>query len=83
MKNFFLEPPDDENSLSYRMWRKHIPSWYPLWFIQKSGYPQKDEKLSSELNNRVKELEEIEFDPFEKFSDEKTDFMTKIKSYTL
>ena len=29
-ENFFLEPPDDENSVSYRMWRKHIPSWYPL-----------------------------------------------------
>lgn len=82
-ENFYLEPPDNEKSITYRMWKKYIPSWHPLWFYQKSNYPQKDEKLSSELTERVKQFEKIDFDPFEKFNDKETDFITKIRSITL
>ena len=82
-ENFYLEPPDDENSVSYRMWKKYSPDWYPGWFYQKSNYPQKDEKLSSELNDRVRQFENIDFDPFEKFNDKKTDFITMVRSITV
>ena len=82
-ENFHLEPPDNEESITYRMWKKYIPFWRPLWFYKKSNYPQKDEKLSSELSERVKQYENIDFDPFEKFNDKNTDFITKIRTITL
>lgn len=82
-ENFFLEPPDDEKSITFGMWKKYIPSWHPFWFYKKSDYPQKDEKYSTELTERVAQFETLEFDPFEKFNDKETDFITKIKSITL
>ena len=82
-ENFHLEPPDDKDSFTYKMWRKYLPSWHPGWFYRKSAYPQKDEKLSSELNERVQQLENIDFDPFEKFKDKETDFTTTVRYITL
>lgn len=73
---FSLEPPDDENSFTYKMWKKYFPSWAPGWFYKKSEYPKKDEKISNELNERIKTLEEIEFDPLEKFNDDEIDFIS-------
>ena len=82
-ENFHLEPPDDKDSFTYKMWRKYLPSWHPGWFYRKSAYPQKDEKLSSELNERVQQFENIDFDPFEKFKDKETDFTTTVSYITL
>lgn len=82
-ENFHLEPPDDKDSFTYKMWRKYLPSWHPGWFYRKSAYPQKDEKLSSELNERVQQFENIDFDPFEKFKDKETDFTTTVRYITL
>lgn len=82
-ENFSLEPPDDKESISYKMWKKYLPSWQPKWFYHKSNYPQKDEKLSTELNERVEKFETIESDPLEKFNDKETDFITILRSITL
>lgn len=73
---FSIEPPNDESSFTYKMWKKYSPSWSPEWFYRKSEYPVKDEKLSQELNERINTLEEIEFDPLEKFNDNEVDFIS-------
>ena len=52
-ENFYIEPPNDEKSITYRMWKKYIPLWNPMWVYRKSNYPQKDEKFSSDLNERI------------------------------
>jgi len=73
---FSLEPPNNEDSLTYQMWKKYFPSWSPGWFYRKSDYPKNDKKVSQELNEKVNTLEELEFDPLEKFNDDEIDFIT-------
>jgi hypothetical protein len=29
-ENFYIEPPNDEKSITYRMWKKYIPLWNPM-----------------------------------------------------
>lgn len=73
---FSIEPPKDENSFTFQMWKKYLPSWTPGWFYRKSEFPKIDEKLAKEFNGRANTLEEIEFDPQEKFNDDETDFIS-------
>lgn len=74
--NFSLEPPDDENSFSYRMWRKYLPAWKPGWFYKKSSYPQKDEELLKKLKENISSYNQIDVNPLERFKDKNTDFIT-------
>ncbi|MBZ0181021.1 MAG: SEC-C domain-containing protein [Melioribacteraceae bacterium] len=80
---FSIEPPNDENSFTFKMWKKYYPSWSPGWFYKKSDFPQKDSKTSQEINDRVNTFEEIEFDPFEKFNDDEIDFISIEKHISL
>lgn len=73
---FSIEPPNDETSLTFQMWKKYFPSWSPRWFYRKLEFPKKDEKTTQEINERVNTLEEIEFDPLEKFNDDEIDFIS-------
>jgi hypothetical protein len=81
--NFSLEPPNDEKSLTYRMWKKYLPSWSPGWFYRKTEYPRKDIKFTSEIKDRLSSIQELEIDPREKLEDENIDFITIEHKITL
>ena len=80
---FEVQPPENEDSFTYRMWKKFLPNWTPTWFYKKSEYPKTDEKTTADLNAKFDSFEELEADPLEKFSDEETDFLMYKREITL
>lgn len=74
--NFSIEPPNNEASLTYQMWKRYMPLWSPGWFYRKSDFPKRDSKIAEELNEKINSFEELEFNPLDKFNDDEIDFIS-------
>jgi len=81
--NFSLQPPDDEASFTYKMWKKYLASWSPGWFYKKHDLPKTNSKIVEELNERVTSFEELESNPFGKLDENEIDFISIEKHISL
>ncbi len=81
--SFSIEPPANENSITYKMWKKYMPLWTPNWFYRKNEYPKKDETVSKGIDEETNTFEYLDVDPFEKFKDEDHDFIYMERYITL
>lgn len=70
------EPPVNDNSFTYKFWRKYLPNWIPGSRHQsESTSGSEREERVEELNESIDSLQQIDTNPFDKFDDEAVDFI--------
>lgn len=80
---FSIEPPKNENSFTYRMWKNYLPSWTSGWFNRKSSHLYKDEKNFQDMKERINSFQEVEFDHSQKLFENEIDFISIEKHISL
>lgn len=74
---YSTEPPVNENSITYQLWKKYLPKWIP-GELRKESSTSKDKMNKNkvdEITDRVNSFSEIDTDPFDKFKDDENEFV--------
>ena len=73
--SFSVEPPNNPDSLTYKMWKKYWPDWSPGWFYRKSEAKEYT-AIPTELKERIDSLQEIKTQPWEPVNEDEIEFMS-------
>jgi len=71
--SFSVEPPNNPDSFTYKMWKKYLPDWNPGWFYRKQE-TKEHPKINTELKEKIGSLEEIETQPWEPVNEDEIEF---------
>lgn len=75
--NFLLEPPEDNRSLCYNLWKNFLPAWEPKQFYKKLDLPKKDKNISKKIKSQIESYQVLDIDYDFQFHDSEFDFVSK------
>ena len=76
-QRYSIEPPVNDNSITYTLWKKYLPDWIP-GSLQKSTSTSKEDrnnKTVKDINERVASFQEISVEDIKKYTDTETEFV--------
>lgn len=72
--SFAIEPPNNPESFTYKMWKKYLSDWSPSWFYRKEE-KKEPTKISLEFKDRLSSLKEIDVNPLEPVIESEIDYI--------